>query len=178
MGLKDTESDEFKGLLKGWNTGKDVNVFWNLWNAVQVFLGLVAGAEGPTLGLRLCCCLPEIPNTFILEVKATGTVQQAQEAWSLCSRGVSLPASLGWVGLSPFLQVLAPEPFTKHIACISLGYYSDKRYLAKKVFAILPSLYSGDLEKQLSSVYECLYSLMCMLKNYLKIICNADDFNN
>lgn len=74
--------------------------------------------------------------------------------------------------------VLAPEPFTKHIACISLGYYSDKRYLAKKVFAILPSLYSGDLEKQLSSVYECLYSLMCMLKNYLKIICNADDFNN
>lgn len=60
-----------------------------------MFLGPGAGAEGPTLGLRLCCYLLEIPNTFILEVKGSGTAQQAQEAWSLHSHGVSLPASLG-----------------------------------------------------------------------------------
>ena len=29
-GLKDTKSDECKRLLKGWNTGKDMNEFWNL----------------------------------------------------------------------------------------------------------------------------------------------------
>ena len=43
--------------------------------------------------------------------------------------------------------VLAPESFTKHITCISFVYYSDKRYLAKKVLEILPSLYSGDPDK-------------------------------
>lgn len=102
MRLKDTESDEFKGLLKGWNTGKDVNVFWNLWSAVQVFLGPVAGAEGPTLGLRLCCCLLEIPNTFILEVKGSGTAQQPRRPGASTHMGLASLPPLGEWDCLPF----------------------------------------------------------------------------
>lgn len=97
MGLKDTKSDECKRLLKGWNTGKDMNEFWNLWKAVQVFLGLVAGAEGPTLGLRLFCCLLEIPNTFILGAKASGTAQQHGRPGASAHTGLaSLPPLAEW----------------------------------------------------------------------------------
>lgn len=71
--------------------------------------------------------------------------------------------------------------------CISFGYYSHKRHLERKkkkrlkfcaVFFVHIVQEIQLVHKQLFFLPECLYPGLCRFENYLKAICNVDDFGN